>query len=444
MNQSNVQELIRGWTNECADDPCIYRGTSQIHDKISSSLYRVYEDENIWKEFFLPINVEKDIVEKAKKHFPHNTANIEILTDLRHYGGKVNLIDFSRDLYVALFFACNNVNEAGELIMLKSDQGCIHPLDIDYSDLDPGIRIIEPAHTSVSQKRVVAQKSIFAYAPQGYIEKCKCKILLIEKENKQAILEYLRKYHDIHTDSIYNDLIGFIENEDNYRSAETEFYRGNAKCTLGQYTEAIRDYDQAITLKPDLAEAWYNRGNSKRTLGQYTEAIRDYDQAITLKPDYAEAWNNRGDTKSTLGQYTEAIRDYDQAITLKPDYAKAWNNRGNAKCILGQDTEAIRDYDQAITLKPDLAEAWNNRGHTKCILGQDTEAIRDYDQAITLKPDYAKAYYNRGIINARLGFKTDSKLDLKTALRLAHSSNFVEMVNMIEQKIGELTNDASD
>ena len=51
----------------------------------------------------------------------------------------------------------------------------------------------------------------------------------------------------------------------------------------------MRDYDQAIALKPDYAEAYINIGNIHAAAKRYAEAMRDYDQAIALKPDYAEA-----------------------------------------------------------------------------------------------------------------------------------------------------------
>ena len=138
-------------------------------------------------------------------------------------------------------------------------------------------------------------------------------------------------------------------------SAETYFTWGNMKYYLGDYKGAIADYDIAIRLKPDYANAYYNRGNAKDDLGQYFAAIADYDTVIRLKPDYANAYNNRGIAKYDLGQHLAAIADYDTAIRLKPDYATAYNNRGNAKSKLGQHFAAIADYDTAIRLKPDYA-----------------------------------------------------------------------------------------
>ena len=46
-------------------------------------------------------------------------------------------------------------------------------------------------------------------------------------------------------------------------------------------------------------------------------AIADYDEAIRLKPDYAEAYNNRGTEKGALGQRDEAIADYDDSNSVE-------------------------------------------------------------------------------------------------------------------------------
>ncbi len=201
-------------------------------------------------------------------------------------------------------------------------------------------------------------------------------------------------------------------------SAETYFRWGNAKHELGLYQSAIADYDTAIRLKPDDANAYYNRGVAKGKLGQHFAAIADFDTAIRLKPDYANAYGNRGVAKGKLGQHFAAITDFDTVIRLKPDDANAYINQGLAKGKLKQYDAAISDYDTAIRLKPDDADAYYNRGNAKADLGQYFAAIADYDTAIRLKPDDADAYYNRGITKADLGQHVAAIADYDTAIRL--------------------------
>ena len=180
------------------------------------------------------------------------------------------------------------------------------------------------------------------------------------------------------------------------------------------------------------AETYFTWGNTKYHLGDYKGAIADYDSAIRLKPDYADAYNNRGVAKDDLGQHFAAIADYDSAIRLKPDYANAYNNRGVAKGNLGQHFAAIADYDTAIRLKPDDATAYYNRGNAKDDLGQHFAAIADFDTAIRLKPDHADAYNNRGIAKVHLNRISEAKRDIRTALRLAKQAGDTSRITRIE------------
>ncbi|MXZ00692.1 tetratricopeptide repeat protein, partial [Candidatus Poribacteria bacterium] len=65
--------------------------------------------------------------------------------------------------------------------------------------------------------------------------------------------------------------------------AITDYYnRGLAKHRLGQYEAAIDDYDNAIRLKPDNANAYYDRGLAKKKLGQTAGAKQDWRTALKL------------------------------------------------------------------------------------------------------------------------------------------------------------------
>ena len=54
---------------------------------------------------------------------------------------------------------------------------------------------------------------------------------------------------------------------------------------------AIKDFTQAIGLKPDFAEAWYYRGASNFYLGQKEQSLTDLNKAIELDPKNAKYLN---------------------------------------------------------------------------------------------------------------------------------------------------------
>lgn len=445
------EELIAHIQESCKEGgPYVFRGTRKVFDEISSSIYRDAR-RGTFNEDFLPVDVEEDIVDRARRYFSPNTSNAEILTDLRHFHGDTTLIDFSRNLLVALYFTCDGEpDEDGELIA--------YPLEnrperhnIDYEE-PRQIVFLHPVRTQFNRARVDYQSSIFVHVPEGVIPKSDCELFTVPKELKGKMRDHLRDFHNITEVTIYNDLIGFIQNQKNFKEAESLFYqglaaaqrenyeeasakydeairlkpdlsevynnRGNAKAGLGHHEKALSDHDEAIRLKPDSAEAYYNRGGVKADLSRYEEALVDYGDALRLKSDFAEAYSNRGYVKDELGRYEEALADYDEAIRLKADYAGAYNNRGSAKVGLGRHGEALADYDEAIRLKSNFAEAYNNRGNLKDDLGCYEEALTDYNEATRLKPDFAVAYHNWGYVKAGHGHHEEALAGYDEAIRL--------------------------
>ncbi len=201
------------------------------------------------------------------------------------------------------------------------------------------------------------------------------------------------------------------------KDAEYYFNQGNLKASLKQYEEAIEDFDEAIKLDPEYADAYNNRGNLKASLKQYEEAIEDFNKAIKLDPEY-EYYFKRGNLKDSLKQYEEAIEDFDEAIKLDPECAEAYNDRGKSKFGLKQYKEAIEDFNKAIKLDPEYAGAYNNRGNLKAILKQYKEAIEDFNKAIKLDPKYAVTYYNRGNLKANLKRYKEAIKDFNKAIKL--------------------------
>jgi tetratricopeptide (TPR) repeat protein len=162
------------------------------------------------------------------------------------------------------------------------------------------------------------------------------------------------------------------------------------------YAQAIENYQKAIQLNPEYADAYYNLGNALYRQGQLEQAIENYQKAIQLNPEYADAYYNLGIALSDHGQLAQAIENYQKAIQLDPGKVLAYNNLGNALCKQGQLKRAIQNYQKAIQLNPEYALAYYNLGIALSDHGQLAQAIENYQKAIQLNPEYADAYYNLG------------------------------------------------
>jgi tetratricopeptide (TPR) repeat protein len=156
-----------------------------------------------------------------------------------------------------------------------------------------------------------------------------------------------------HTDEDYNRLPHKKLDFDKLAKSHLNMFK--------QYQRAIEDYNEAIRLKPDYANAYLNRGRTYANLNQYQRAIQDYDEAIRLKPDYADAYCNRGIAYANLNQYQRVIEDYSEVIRLKPDYADAYLLRGNAYRRLHNDIQFNIDLNIAARLGNQTAQDFLRR-----------------------------------------------------------------------------------
>ena len=442
------QEIINEVTSfiEKEGGSFIYRGIDTTSDKygekrVNSSLYRKYYSENVWGEDFGPHHMEKEAVEEARnQHFFSQSSNIEILTDLRHLGADVNLVDFSYNLYIALFFVCDGqFDKSGELIIL-STKNAVKINEIDYEILVDGI--IEPVKTSNSEKRVAFQSSVFVYPVRGYLSKKEWnwKIFEIQPDEKRPLLSYLEKYHNILENTIYNDLIGFIAS----RQKRNDFYLKLLKILRlreqGKHKEGVEAIDRIRGASAKYLEKDYffdviylKRGTSNINLGKYSEAEMDIKRAIKINPRNAKAHYELGFLKIELKRYKEAEKDFDRAIELNSQYAEAYNGRGVSKCGLGSCKEkeegvskyglneyksAEKDFNTALEINPQLKVAWRDLGILKCHLEKYGNAIKYLNKALEIDNYFAEVYFHRGIANFHLGKHKEAKKDFKKAEEL--------------------------
>ena len=102
----------------------IYRGEPECYPKISSTLYRELEESKIENPERIVEKVQEAELAEAKKYISERDQ-FELLTQLQHFGGKTNLIDFTTDYYTALFFACNGYPDENSRIILQDKNGAI-------------------------------------------------------------------------------------------------------------------------------------------------------------------------------------------------------------------------------------------------------------------------------------------------------------------------------
>lgn len=195
--------------------------------------------------------------------------------------------------------------------------------------------------------------------------------------------------------------------------------RGEIHTSMGDTTEAIKDFNQALRLQPDNPFAYRRRGVARSSEENYTTALEDLNKAITLQPDNAYAYVDRGSVHAMMGNQKAFTEDFNKALRLQPDSAAIYNKRGTARSILQDDKGAIEDYTAAIRFAPESAYIYYKKlGDVRTAQKDYKTAIENYTEAIRLEPNYAPAYVGRGTVYAIMGSQKGFTEDFDTALRL--------------------------
>lgn len=148
-------------------------------------------------------------------------------------------------------------------------------------------------------------------------------------------------------------------------------YYGNPLRADKDLLKAIENFNTAIALDPEYADAYYYRGEVYyREFHNNKQAIADYTKAIEYNEEHDMAYFHRGLSYHEIHRYDEAIKDYTKVIELNiesDDVAKvlltreSYFNRGNTYLAMQRYEEAIADYDMVLEITPYHGPAFDNR-----------------------------------------------------------------------------------
>lgn len=97
--------------------------------------------------------------------------------------------------------------------------------------------------------------------------------------------------------------------------------KGQALLSLDRAEEALGCFDEAISLKPTLADAHVKRGMALERLQKPDAAIESYDRAVAVDPGCTLAWLYKGAVCNRLQRFQEALECYERALKTESKLA---------------------------------------------------------------------------------------------------------------------------
>lgn len=160
--------------------------------------------------------------------------------------------------------------------------------------------------------------------------------------------------------------------------------RGNAKKMKRDFRGAYEDYIAIYKKDSSNYAALISLGGVLDDLGRNKEAIQYLKKAISLQPDLKEAYGNLGFRYLDDGNYTESIKLFNKVLELEPEDPLGFNNRGFAKYKLKDLEGALKDINKSIQLYPTNSFAYKNRALVYLSLKEYKRACEDLANAKNL------------------------------------------------------------
>ena len=385
MIDAEVDRIIALTTeilHKSARGPYVYRGEPECYEVVSSKLFRAFADSE--DEMFDLGSVEEDFACEADDYVASGDADdeygeIQILSEIQHFGGTTNLIDFTEDHLIALFFASAGDHLTDGRVVLHSSR----PDDV-----------VRPKRTST---RAVFQKSVMVRSPRGFLVPDVEETVIVPAELKADIREFLEHCHGISEKRVYDDIHGYIRNQD-----VTTPYVIQSRARRSAYRSGM----------PGLDLQWVAGVNRIR---RGTVALHCFHQRGMEYAEHAgsifvlEAGNDEGVLQEryvvalhpgeVVDLMTACIGDGGRCVTLEEAYC--W--RGGAHVFLGSVELAEADFAKAMEVSDSPMEAYHGRANVRTLQSEESAAIADLEEALRLSPSHVPANIDLGTAHLAAG-----------------------------------------
>lgn len=193
--------------------------------------------------------------------------------------------------------------------------------------------------------------------------------------------------------------------------------RGVKLAQTGDFSGAIEQFQTALRLNANYADAWYHLGLAYDQARKTDEAMAGFVEALRLQPGYLEARYMLADCCRKRGDFAGELAVLAQVVAQAPQFAEAHYNYGLALKNHDKIEPAVQELRAAVRLSPGNSKYMLALGIALAEVDRNA-AVTMLRDAVRHGADSADAHYNLGLALGTDGDDAAAERELSKALEL--------------------------
>ena len=274
-----VADILRAASAAYATEQFVFRGEPELYPSVTSTLARRWNTDSPEALRALVAGSLK----KARQYLSdEETEDLNLSAAIQHMGGATNLVDFSTEVWVALFFACLDAHVQPD----KETTGRLYALKREAEEPGILIRSLKDRSTSpVQQSRWDQQRGVVVIPETGTVPFSILEVIaIIKPEHKVPINQFLRSI-GVSTETMFKDLEGYMRYEQNNVPVAAICHMAMRYLEKGEAHRVpkIADPLNRVGNTSHLAIAHYLRGLCHATQGHLRQSRDDINEFRNLR-----------------------------------------------------------------------------------------------------------------------------------------------------------------
>jgi len=182
-------------------------------------------------------------------------------------------------------------------------------------------------------------------------------------------------------------------------SADAKIYDqvGDIYTQKRDFNNALKSFDKSLAVQNNVYKTYLDRALIYATMGDSTDAAKDYFTALRLNPQSQEVWANTGFISIQSKQYAPSLIEYNLLLMVDPNNPLSYFYRGVAWFGLNKMQQAAKDWVIAVNYK--AKDVSPNAAYNLSIacdsLGNDSAAVRYANMAKSMGYSVDDDYMNK-------------------------------------------------